>query len=618
MNDPDFANLFQKYYTRHSMKKKRRPKIIKKGRFLRSCLILFSLLLSTFALPGSARAMDMAPQLLTLSLLRNGKDFYHATLTWEAKVGMKYRIYRRRIGGRYKYLDTIEAEKETADYTDHHMPSGSDYAYTVRSMDDSLFGSGLSRYDATGLVSLRGQTRFTCHYTNLSATLRWKRVAGADGYRIYRRFEGKGYRQIAEVDSKTRRYRDKYHNTMSKLQRSQYLLNDYYLDPSDTCINYTIKAFAWGSSLHKISLSSYDKAGNVHLNTPTLIRLKENKNGRGRLMFNRVPQADFYRVKVGRKSKNGIYHWDTVACLRQQDEAYLISNVPLDRKRPYYTVIAHKKLDQDREITSGFEKGFSIAHKIYQEKRILYVGDSITYGSPYKTQLTRYLYSYPWRIRELTGASYYNAAIPGATLSYSPLQTASFHRYRIATDVMPQLVLGQTPNTRIKGLLDKNTHPLEDFDVVILCAGTNDYTDLIPIGKKGDKTSETFCGALNEFFTSIRTANNLRKKKQKPPIKVVLPDLFYSDRTTRLDKRTDRFKTKNSIGYTLRDYQKAIDRMRKKYKKKGLLIYRYDTSHIVTRKNCPLSTADNLHLTKTTYARYGNKLSRYLIRHILK
>ena len=577
---------------------------------------IFLVLCVLYILPHSVQAKDSAPVLLSLSLQQGNDQYDHATLTWKSKPEMRYLIYRKKVGGKYQQLDSLYAGDEITVYTDYQVPAGDDYTYTVRSLDEGLFGSGLSKCDTAGLTTLRKTPHLTCRYTNLHAILRWETVDGADGYQIYRRFEGKGYRQIAEVRGNTRTFKDIFHNTMTKSERDQYLLNDYYMDPSDSCSSYTIRAVSWESSLTKVSLSPYDRDGAFQLNTPTLISLRKNKGQKDTLTFNRVPWADFYRIKIGYRDKKGIYHWDTVASSRQMEESYLTCNVPVDPKRTYYTVIAYRTLANGQEICSGYEKNFSIANRSFQDKRILYVGDSITYGSPYKASLTRYRYSYPWRVHELTGAQYYNAAIPGATLSFSPLQIASFHRYRIITDVLPQLAVGQTPQTQIKGLLDKNTHSIDEFDVVIFCAGTNDYSDRIPLGDPDDTSVETFYGALSQFFSNIQTANRLRSKVNKPPIQVVMPDLFYSDRTTSLSARNNRFKKKNEIGLTLTDYQKALDRVRKNYKKQGLKIYRFNTQKIITKDNCPVATADNLHMTKTTYARLGNELSSYLIQHV--
>ncbi|MCR4869560.1 MAG: SGNH/GDSL hydrolase family protein [Lachnospiraceae bacterium] len=570
-----------------------------------------------FMRPYQSQAKDLAPVLLSLSLQPGGDNYYQATLSWEARPRTKYLIYRKRCGGHYQYLDTILSNKTVGSYTDRHMPSCRDYTYTVCSLDDSLFGTGRSSYDASGLTSLRGEGAPSCRYTNLDATIRWKPVKGADGYRIYRKFEGGKYHLIGDVHGHTGIYRDIFHNTMKKSTRRAYLLNDYYMDPSNSCTKYRVRAYRWGSSLAKISLSSYAKDGAFALNTPAIIGLDTDKNDGSRLTFSRVPWADFYRVKRGYRSKNHSYHWEEVAYIRQGEEAYLNCHITPRPDRPYCTVIAYKKLSSNRELSSDFEKNFQINHRKFQDKSILFIGDSLTYGSPYKTQLSRYLYSYPRRIHELTGVNYYNAAIPGATLGYNPVQLASFHRYRIISDVLPPLRMGQTPQTHIKGLLDKNSTPLDGFDVVVLCAGTNDYTDQIPLGRPNDSKTTTYYGALNHFFTAIASANRIRAGAGKEPIQIVLPDLFYSDRTTRFDIRNNRFKKKNGIGLTLKDYQKAIDTIRKKYTKKGLAIHRFRTQHIITHVNCPVATADNLHMTKTTYARYGNELSAFLIKNVL-
>lgn len=47
--------------------------------------------------------------------------------------------------------------------------------------------------------------------------------------------------------------------------------------------------------------------------------------------------------------------------------------------------------------------------------KILYFGDSITYGSPYKSNSNKHIFSIPYRVKELLGCVYYNPSIPGST-----------------------------------------------------------------------------------------------------------------------------------------------------------------------------------------------------------
>jgi len=81
-------------------------------------------------------------------------------------------------------------------------------------------------------------------------------------------------------------------------------------------------------------------------------------------------------------------------------------------------------------------------------------------------------------------------------------------------------------------------------DIAIVACGTNDYGRNIEIGNAEDKTEKTFCGALNIFFNKA-----LKRYKR----------LVYITPIARKNEE------KNSKGYTLSDYRKAIKEVAKKY-----------------------------------------------------
>lgn len=44
----------------------------------------------------------------------------------------------------------------------------------------------------------------------------------------------------------------------------------------------------------------------------------------------------------------------------------------------------------------------------------------------------------------------------------------------------------------------------------------------------------------------------------------------------------------------------------------GIKVHQLDTSNIVNASNCYYKTADNIHMTKTTYGEIGNKLTLFM------
>ena len=71
----------------------------------------------------------------------------------------------------------------------------------------------------------------------------------------------------------------------------------------------------------------------------------------------------------------------------------------------------------------------------------------------------------------MTGAKAYNPSIPGATYAYNERT----NRARIVTDIAENIKYGKTP----ENALHENNKTYRDFDVVVMAAGTNDYSDNI-------------------------------------------------------------------------------------------------------------------------------------------
>lgn len=248
------------------------------------------------------------------------------------------------------------------------------------------------------------------------------------------------------------------------------------------------------------------------------------------------------------------------------------------------------------------------------------MGDSITFGSPYKKAVKGALsgtvdfYSYATRVAQLTGVRFYNPSIPGSTYAMKDKE----NRDHIITQVANRLVYGGDMivlTEEQQGAYHQNREHwrYEDFDVIVLAAGTNDYLDKTPLGKSDSTDIYTFYGALNTIFGYLEAANEKRVALGKQPIKVVMADLFYSDRTTNYQKRTNRFITKNGLGLTLTDYQECLYDLAEKYRSRGMDIYRWETIGYIDEATCPYRSTDNLHMTKYTSGQIGNGLTQFLL-----
>jgi hypothetical protein len=285
-------------------------------------------------------------------------------------------------------------------------------------------------------------------------------------------------------------------------------------------------------------------------------------------------------------------------------------------------------------VFSEFDKGFTL--KNYDENnsqyRVLFFGDSITFGSPYYSSSTIHVFSMPHRISQLTGCVYYNPSIPGSTyhdLGVNPdgtnVENTNYYRYRITREVVDAIDAGQLPGNWQTLDSAKNSEgvtntKITDYNVVVLSAGTNDYLDNSELGDINSQDTYYFNGALNHILGKIKEASDARVANGSSPIKVVFVDLFYSDRTNDYKEINNRDITPNKIGLTLMDYQKALDQQLIKWAKAGLDVFNFNTRdyNIATTENCPYTACDNLHFTKFTYGQYGNAIAQFLVDNVFK
>lgn len=572
---------------------------------------LMSLLL-IFSVKADADELD-APRLLRLyTQTKEDASGYVTRITFTARPGNTCYIYRKMEGGRYHRIGKTIADDDVTSFTDHDMPTGNDYIYTVRQRGAGIYNNRLSRYDSDGLISIRGTSQVRTRVGNLNTRISWRKNSHADGYRIYRNIDNSRFELIGTASKYRTTFTDVYSRTMDMAQKNQFLLDGCYLDTSSHTVSYTVRATKHTVDFDKLSMSPYQKDGYYHLGAPIIVDLDEETAQRGVLSFTSVPYATMYRIQLTYLDSHGKRKYTTIRNMPPSEEAYIDCEVPIVNNEDY-TVEAVTYRNGKRIVAHS--SAFTLKYRNYIAHSILYIGDSITYGSPYKTDLNRYVFSYPWRVSELTDADYYNAAIPGATMAFKEASAAPFHRYRIIRDVVPRINTGTTPYAS-KGLLEPNKRNFYDFDTIVILAGTNDYTDLVPVGSTDSDDDTTYCGALNKLMRDIKRADEKRVRKGRSHISVIMPDLFYSDRCMSFTRRQSRFKTKNHLGYTLKNYNSAKNSIIKKYRDQGMKIYRFKTGGFVNSKNCPYVTADNLHMTKYTYEKIGNALTQYLVKNV--
>ncbi|MDO5136338.1 MAG: C1 family peptidase [Eubacteriales bacterium] len=166
------------------------------------------------------------------------KDYNRIGLSWKGTdKASGYEIYRKKSGGRYKKAATVGYD--TVAWTDKKAETGVKYAYKLRAYSllngrkaYSGYSPAVSRKAVltAPAVSVKG-------YGSVRNKVNWKKVAGAHGYLVYRRAEGKRWKLIATVkSSKARSYMDStpapcgvyeyavraYRNSGGKMMRSSY------------------------------------------------------------------------------------------------------------------------------------------------------------------------------------------------------------------------------------------------------------------------------------------------------------------------------------------------------------------------------------------------------------
>ena len=164
---------------------------------------------------------------------------------------------------------------------------------------------------------------------------------------------------------------------------------------------------------------------------------------------------------------------------------------------------------------------------------------------------------------------------------------------------------------------------IEDYDIVFLASGTNDYGDNVRLGSVDSEDQTTFCGSVNKIMDYIEKSSINRMAKGESRIKVVFVDLFYSEsfgeNREELILRNDRDTKKNKLDLTIQDYQRSLNTLFAEWARNDdLELYKYNTrkAGIVDHNNIQYTTADRVHLTKYSYALYGNDMADFLVKKV--
>lgn len=600
---------------------------------------------------AQAASLVKAPKLIALKYYATSDGHYNASLQWKSKKGCTYLVLRKSGKGKYKGISAVRAKSGKTTYVDREIGLNKNYTYTVRQIKNKKGKKQKSRFDKTGLKLMK-RPKVTVTFQNLKAIIKWKKVSYATSYYVYRKVGDGPYKKIAKVGKNTTKYTDDYYKSKKNLK--SILLDDVFVDPSNNPISYAVRPYYKKKFMKKAKKSwgLYHKDGIAHLEPPTIVSLSDS----GTLKWGTVPIAEKYVIlrKAARTSS-----FEELKRIEATSGKYQQTSVEGDFKNDTYAVQAYAKRD-DIDQYSKYDTGFTRTNSDRGEgKKVLFLGDSITFGSPYYGE-ERIKFSYPSRVKQMTGVDFFNPSIPGSTWHYDE----NTNRHRIVTGVAGMIYERENTDWAYTGDNlgigpNPNKSTFENYDVVVLAAGTNDYNDKqyrkdregffgprqsdwtkIADNKKTkglkfsiiqypgnwkdytksyDYDVRSFNGAYNQIMKYIEEGSLKRVIDDKEPIKVITMDLFYSDRVGSYKKRHNRDTTKNSFGYTLKQYQNELNALNNEWSKSPVLnVYRYDTraEGIVNQSNCPYRASDNLHFTKYAYGLYGNSLAYFLVEKI--
>ena len=545
-----------------------------------------------------------APILKELKYYQKG-NLYYAKLSWHSEKNVKYQILKN-INGKFNVVGSKTAKSNECSFSEK-VDKNKKYIYSVREVHGKKYGL----YDKKGIMLLGG-TNVNVQFKNTRAIITWTKVEGATKYNIYRKLGSGDFKCIAKLDTNRLEYSDYYYKYPSTF--SGMIKDKYYIDPTINTISYNVRAIknTYVNDNKKISYGMMTDEGEFNLVAPTVLSLKNNV-----ISWATVPNAKSYLI-LEKNSTN----WKIVGQCVSSSAASQTFKLSSFDSNSYYSVQAYS-VKNNQQIFTNYDKSFTL--KYYSEnnsnQRILFIGDSVLYGSGNGQ------YSIPYRVEQMLGCVYYNPSIPGATyhdlgqINGVNIENTKNYRCRIPREVIDKIYEGELPygtdkyNVATNSIGESKTK-LEDYNIIVLAAGTNDYTDYSQLGSIDSNDVSTFNGAINHIFDKIEKASIMRVLRGEKPIKVVFLDLFFSGRTSIGTDVVNRDTTPNKIGLTLTDYQNALNKQFAKWSTRSsyLTCYEFKTRsyNLVNTNNCEYNTKDNLHFTRYYASQYGSEFAKFL------
>ncbi|MGN0449487.1 MAG: transglutaminase domain-containing protein [Ruminococcus sp.] len=226
------------------------------------CMDLNGKLVSSYS-SGKSIAYVKAP---TVSKIENTAT--GSKISWSKCEGAaKYRVYCLDSDNSWKGIATTGSTSFTHD----KLKTGTKYTYTVRCLDSK--GSTISGYNKTGFDNMFITTPVISSLASIDGgvEVKWGKLYGADGYRIYRKTNNSGWKYIG--DSDTTAYTD---NSAV----------------SGTSYTYTVRCLDKNGKI----VSSYNSGkGITYVKAPSISKIENTATG-SKISWSKCEGASKYRV----------------------------------------------------------------------------------------------------------------------------------------------------------------------------------------------------------------------------------------------------------------------------------------------------------------------------------
>jgi len=255
-------------------------------------------------------------------------------LSWDAVYGAKgYKVYRSAAEeGPYKEIANL-AGADSITFTNKGIDTGDKFFYKVSAYDlleDALFEGSLTEAVSASASPLIPSNFKAARSSYSSIKLTWSKVAGADGYYIYRyNSSKKGYYLYKTIKSGT---------TVSYTNTGLTTGKTYY---------YKIKSYANGNNGTVSSSASSSKSAYPYLTKPS-VSLKAGSK-KITVKWNKISGASGYKVYRA-TSKNGKY-----TCVKTVKSGKTVSFVNKSLKKGktyYYKVRAYRSVSGNLKYSS--------------------------------------------------------------------------------------------------------------------------------------------------------------------------------------------------------------------------------------------------------------------------